>query len=388
MSAKAGSAPDTPDSFAGLIAAIAAVSVTGTGLSLSIPLIALRLEQAGYSGEANGAGIAVAGLSTLLFAPFVPFLTKRLGMTTFMLGSLIVAILSLLAFAATVSDLRWWWPLRGLFSCALTGMFVASEFAVNALAPAKRRGMWIGIYSTSLGLGFAAGPLILRFAGNDGSLPFFVGAALFAAAGAPVVLAGGNLPEVSHGAKSSLLAYVRQAPGLMSAAFVFGAIETGAMGLLPVHALRNGFTAETGALFVAALAIGNMICQIPLGLLSDRVPRRPLLLAVSACATLGAIALVGLTHSAVFIPLLVIWSGITSGLYMVGLAELGSRYKDGELAAANAAFVSAYALGMILGPPVVGRTMDALPATGLFLSLAALAALTLSIQVVRRISAR
>lgn len=388
MALEAGTAPDDSAPFAGLIAAIAAVSIAGTGLSLSIPLIALRMEQAGYSGEANGAGIAVAGLSTLLFAPFVPFLTKRLGMTRFMLGSLIVAILSLLAFAATSSDLRWWWPLRGLFSCALTGMFVASEFAVNALAPAKRRGMWIGIYSTSLALGFAAGPLILHFAGNDGNLPFFVGAVLFAAAGAPVILGGGRLPEVSHGAKSSLLAYVRQAPGLMSAAFVFGAIETGAMGLLPVHALRNGISAETGALFVAALAVGNMVFQIPMGLLSDRVPRRALLLLVAACATLGAVVLAGLTHSAAFVPVLIIWSGITSGLYMVGLAELGSRYKDGDLAAANAAFVSAYASGMILGPPAVGRALDALPGTGLFLSLAALAALTLIIQIARRIGTR
>ena len=66
-------------------------------------------------------------------------------------------------------------------------------------------------------------------------------------------------------------------PGLMSAVFVFGAVETGAMGLLPVHALRNGFDAETGALFVAALAGGNMLLQLPIGLLSDRVSRRALL---------------------------------------------------------------------------------------------------------------
>lgn len=301
-----------------------------------------------------------------------------------MLVALVTAIVSLLGFAATSSDLRWWWPLRGIFSCALTGIFVASEFAVNALAPAERRGVWIGIYSTSLALGFAAGPIILGFAGNEGTLPFVVGALLFAAAGTPVLVAGGRLPVVTHRATASLAAYVRQAPGLMSAAFVFGAVETGAMGLLPVHALRNGFTAETGALFVAALAIGNMVFQIPLGLLSDRVSRILLLLAVSACATAGAIALATLSHSALFVPVLVVWGGIASGLYMVGLAELGSRYKDGDLAAANAAFVSCYALGMILGPPLVGRAVDAAPSSGLFSSLAALVAITLIIQLVRR----
>lgn len=342
------------------------------------------MEQAGYSGEANGAAIAVAGLSTLVFAPFVPALTGRIGMKPFLLIALAVGILSFLAFAATAWDLRLWWPLRAIFSCALTALFVASEFAVNALAPAGRRGVWIGIYSTSLGLGFAIGPLILGLVGNAGSLPFFAGATLFAIAGAPIVFAGNQLPRVSHGAARRPLAFVLQAPGLMSAAFVFGAIETGAMGLLPVHALRNGFSAENGALFVAALAIGNMLFQIPLGLVSDHVPRVALLLAVSTCVTFGALALAFLSQSPVFVPFLVVWSGLASGLYMIGLAELGARYQDGDLAAANAAFVACYASGMIAGPPLVGRALDAFPAKGLFSSLALLAAMTLTIQLVRR----
>ena len=374
-----------PGHLGGLIAAIAAVSIAGAGLSLSIPLIAVRMEQAGYSGEANGAAIAVAGLSTLVFAPFVPALARRVGMKSFLLASLAVGIISLLGFAATAWDLRLWWPLRGIFSCALTGLFVSSEFAVNALAPAERRGMWIGIYSTSLALGFAIGPVILGLAGNAGSLPFLAGAALFMIASLPVLLKGDRLPLVSRGAARRPLGFVLQAPGLMSAAFVFGAIETGAMGLLPVHALRNGFTAENGALFVAALAIGNMLCQIPLGLVSDRIPRVVLLLVVSACATFGALALAFLSQSAVFVPLLVVWSGLASGLYMVGLAELGGRYRDGDLAAANAAFVACYASGMIAGPPLVGRALDAFPAEGLFLSLALLAAMTLTVQLLQRV---
>ena len=66
-------------------------------------------------------------------------------------------------------------------------------------------------------------------------------------------------------------------------------------------------------------------------------------------------------------------------LYAVGLAYLGSRYRDAELASANAAFIMLYALGMIFGPPVVGFGMDLISPNGLFFSIAALLVLYLSL---------
>ena len=371
-----------------LVAAIAAVAVAGAGLSLSIPLIALRMEAAGYSATANGIGTGIAGLSTLAFAPFVPTLAAALGVQRFLFASLVLAVVSLLAFAVTEWDLRLWYPLRGIYSCALTGLFVISEYAVNALAPPARRGIWIGIYSTGLAIGFATGPLILGVVGPDGLRPFVAGAVLFASAGVPFVLAGRHLPGLARHARSAPLSFLRRAPGLMSAAFVFGAIETGAMGLLPVHAVRNGMSAQTGALFVAALALGNMLFQIPLGVAADRVSRQLLLLAASAFAAVAGLVLAGIPTSPAFLPLLVVWSGVAGGLYMIGLTELGARYTGHELATGNAVFVSCYASGMIVGPPLAGRALDLAPAHGLFLSISALCILTFAVQIGRIVSTR
>lgn len=365
------------------VAAIAAVSVVGAGFSLSNPLLALRMEAAGYSGGANGISIAVAGIATLVFAPFVPALAAWRGVRWFMLASLAATIVALLAFAVTAWDVRLWYPLRAFYSAALTGMFVTSEFAANALAPADRRGLWVGIYSTCLALGFVSGPLLLSVAGTEGVWPFVAGAVMFAVAGAPIAIWGSHLPPLTHEKSASPLAFVLRAPGLMSAAFVFGAVETGAMGLLPVHALRNGLSAQTGALLVAVMAAGNVLCQIPLGMLSDRVPRRLLLLGVSVFATLGALLLSTLPVSPLFAWLLALWSGIAGGLYMVGLAELGARYQDRDLAAANAAVVACYASGMLVGPPLAGRALDASPAHGMFLAIAAFTAVTLLVQLIR-----
>jgi MFS family permease len=365
-----------------LITAIAATALSGAGLSLSIPLIALRMEQAGYSGEANGLGIAISGVATLAFAPLVPACAARIGMCGLMLACVGASILSLAAFAAT-SNLDWWYPIRAVYSCALTGLFVASEFAINAVAPPKRRGLWIGIYSSCLAIGFAAGPAILGLVGTMGAAPFVAGIVLFAAASLPIAAYGGTLPVIDRHGRSSTLVFFRANPGLLSCAFVFGAIETGSMGLLPVYALRNGLSAEQGALFVAALAVGNAIFQIPLGLVSDRVSRRRLLIVVAATSFLGSLALVVLGGSVLFIPVLTVWGGLASGLYMVGLAELGARYTGGDLAAANAAFIVAYATGMLVGPPFIGRAVDFSASYGLFGALAAITGLLLVVLVSR-----
>ena len=360
-----------------LIAAIAAISIVGVGLSMTIPLIAVRMEAAGYSASANGWG--VSGVATIRVAPAIPTLVRTLGVRRLMLGALALGVASL-AGLAFVDNILWWYPIRFGLGASLTLFFVVSEYAVNALAPPEKRGMWIGIYSTSLYLGFALGPAIIGIVGTDGRIGFYAAMALFLLGGAPIIAAGAQIPTFEEKAKQSPFAMISRAPLVMLASLLFGALETGAMGLLPVHALRNGYDAATGALFVSFVAFGNVAFQLPLGLLSDRVDRLKLILAIAVFGLIGALLATALTkHYAIFCALLFVWGGIVGGLYMVGLAMLGARYTGADLASANSAFVMLYASGMMVGPPVLGLTLDASPTYGLFGGVAALFAAYLAI---------
>ncbi|MFT4097791.1 MAG: MFS transporter [Rhodoblastus sp.] len=362
-----------------LLAAIAAISIVGVGLSMTIPLISVRMEAAGYSASANGWGVAMSGLATIIVSPFIPALVRGLGVRGLMLLALALA-LSSLAGLAFVDDVVWWFPIRFLLGASLTMFFVVSEYAINALAPENKRGLWIGIYSTSLYLGFALGPAVIGFVGTDGRIGFYAAMALFVLGGAPIVAAGRQIPTFSERAERPAWAMIGAAPLIMLASLLFGALETGAMGLLPVHALRNGYDAATGALFVSFVAFGNVAFQLPLGLLSDRVDRLKLILAIAAFGLAGAVALAFVApHYALFCALLFVWGGVVGGLYMVGLAMLGARYSGADLAAANSAYVMLYATGMMIGPPLLGATLDASPAHGLFGGVAGLFAVYLAI---------
>lgn len=367
-----------------LVGAIAAISLVGVGLSLTIPLIAVRMETAGFSGEANGLGVAISGLATIMVSPAIPALVRRLGVRNILMLALATGVASLAA-VAFIDNVYWWYPLRFVFSCALTILFVVSEYAINALAPPERRGFWVGVYSTSLYLGFATGPAILGLVGTQGRAPFFVAVALFAIAAAPILAAGSRIPGFTEKAGAPAMGLLMRAPALMLAALLFGAVETSAMGLLPVHALRNGFDAETGALLVTIFAFGNVVFQVPVGIASDRFDRNQLIVVIALIGFIGALVLLVLgAHFVAFAAALFVWGGFAGGLYMLGLAELGARYRGADLASANSVFVMLYASGMMVGPPAIGKAMDFSPHHGLFGGVALLFALYLVATLVAR----
>ncbi|MCA1952965.1 MAG: MFS transporter, partial [Hyphomicrobiales bacterium] len=162
------------------------------------------------------------------------------------------------------------------------------------------------------------------------------------------------------------------------------AVETGLFVQLPVHNVRVGFSEHEAALLLSAFTLGNVLFQLPLGLLSDRLDRRTMLLAL-ALLSAGFAAALPLAQPAFwpFAALLHVFGGISGALYTVGLAHLGSRFSDADLASANAAFVLLYSLGLMLGPPLIGLGMDAGGAYGLPAILVALLAGYAGIVVLR-----
>jgi MFS family permease len=339
-----------------LAAAILTITIVGIGMTLAIPLLSLRMAQASYSAAAIGLNSAVTGLTSILCAPLVPRWARRFGAKRLLLAGLPIGALALLAFAAT-DNIFVWLPLRFIFQVVLTTAFVLSEFWITAIAPEHRRGLVMGIYSTCLCGGFAVGPALLGLTGSAGILPFALGALLFLGASVPVAMAGQAAPTIArHGRASTFVTIV---PIATLAALVFGMIEAGGMALMPVYGLRNGHDFRQAAFLVSFFSLGNVIFQIPLGLLSDRFDRRWLLLVVAVLGGTGALAIpfVATDFTGLAI-LLIVWGGIIGGCYPLGLAHLGSRFRGADLAGANAAFVMFYSIGMLLGPPYLGFAMD------------------------------
>ncbi|UXS33207.1 MFS transporter [Agrobacterium genomosp. 13] len=342
-----------------LIAAISAISAVGVAIGLGLPLLSIILEKRGISSTMIGVNSAMAGVAAMMAAPVTTKIAHDFGVARTMLFAVVVSALSALCFY--FADAFWmWFPLRIVFHGATTTLFILSEYWINMTAPPKKRGMVLGIYATGLAVGFAVGPLLFSVVGSEGILPFIVGAAIILLAAIPIFMARGESPELDERPNHHFVRYVWLVPMASAAAFVFGSVQAGGLSLFPIYATREGFNESQAALLLTVMGIGNMVFQIPIGLLSDRMKDRRTMLALMAFAGVcGTLALPVLVDSWILVAaLLLFWGGLVSGMYTVGLTHLGSRLKGADLVAANAAFIFCYAMGTIAGPQAVGISMD------------------------------
>lgn len=342
-----------------LVAAIAAISAVGIAIGLGLPLLTVLLEKRGIPASLTGLNTAMAGVAAMIAAPITTKVAHSLGVASTMLWAVLIAAVSALGFYY-IENFWAWFPLRIVFHGAITALFILSEFWINVAAPSRKRGLVLGIYATVLSIGFALGNVIFSLVGSVGFFPFGVGAAIILVAAIPIFWARHESPQLDEKPMGHFLRYLLLVPTASFAVFVFGAVEAGGMALFPIFASKEGFTEAQSGFLLSVMAIGNVVFQIPVGMLSDHIrDRRKLLTTIGTVGLAGSLLLPFVTQDwRVFSVLLLIFGGAIAGLYTVGLSHLGSRFRGAELAAANAAFIFSYAVGTVVGPQAIGIGMD------------------------------
>jgi MFS family permease len=363
-----------------LIAAILCAALAGAGFGLLMPLVSLNLEAMTGSGAVVGANATAAAISTIVMTPLIPFLLSRLPARAAMASASLFTGVGIAAFPF-LPDVYAWWVLRFVTGCAVTLIFVGSETWINQLAKPEHRAGLLAAYATVLSAGFGSGGLMLAALGSQGYAPWFAGASIFVLGAIPIlVLRGPDLiaPMAGETGLKALIGAARLAPPAILAGLVFGAMETGVFTLVPVYAERLGFAEAMVGIIVAAAALGGIALQIPVGRIADRVGRLATLRAVAAAGVILPLlaALAGATLT-LLLPMVFLFAGLASAFYTLGLALMGERVQPGALASANAAFIFAYGIGSLVGPPVMGAAMDGFDPFGLMIAFSVLAALYL-----------
>lgn len=345
---------------------------TGVGFGLCLPLLALRLDDAGHSATTIGLIAAAAALSTLFGTLATPACLRRFGVRRSIGSALLSSGMSFLLFPLWESPASWF-LLRVLFGTGITIAYVASEAWILELAPPSTRGRTLGLYGATLAGGVGSGAALVGFIGHTGLLPFVLGAAIFVLGTLPLSLRGPGVtrPDQEHGSVAAVFRTLHRFWPLMLAPMVMGAIETAALSLLPVYVRDLPLADPAGAQAVAVYAAANVLMQVPIGYVADRWGIRPTLILCGLMGLTGpaAIAILGHDQTTLFV-LLFVYSGFVTGIYTIGLAALAESFPPEQLAVANSAFALSYGFGMSLSPVLSGLAMDRLGAQGLLLSLA------------------
>ncbi|MFP4125649.1 MAG: MFS transporter [Alphaproteobacteria bacterium] len=339
--------------------------VFGLQQGVSYPLLALILEEAGYSRSLIGLNAAMLPVGLIAAAPFVAPLARRIGAGGVALVSCTLMIAALAALALS-RDLGLWFLARFVLGLGINGLYVVSETWLNLLVPKARRGRWLAIYATALAAGFALGPTLLLVTGTEGLAPFAVTIAITAATAALVAVAAPRLPPVHLAHGQSMRAFLPLAPLLLAAVGGAAAFDQAVLSFLPIWALEIGASTAAAQLAITALALGNVALQWPIGWLADRVSRRAAMLACTSATAVGALLLPLADGGGWWLWTLVfLWGGVAYGTYTVALIELGDRFTGGLLLAGNAAFAMMWGVAGLVGPSSVGAAMDLIGPIGL-----------------------
>lgn len=370
--------------WAAITGVIATVSVFAIAQGLSYPLLSFILQRQGVSPAMIGLSAAMTPIGFIVSSPLVPALAGRFGAgrTALTCAALSALVLALIGWTQNV---YLWFPLRFLIGAVTNPLYVLSEVWVIALAPPTRRGRVMGIYSTIISAGFAAGPLCLLAVGTEGWPPFLVGITAFLFCGTCLASVLARLPKVDEsGHRVSVLGFVPQAWLLLSAVIVAAGFEQAVLALLPVYGTHYGIAEARMSALLSVMIAGNIAMQVPLGLLAERLTARLVRFICVSMTVLGCVLLPALIETPLIWPCVFIWGAVSYGIYTMSIIELGERFTGSALVAGNAAFSLMWGVGGIAVPPLAGSAMDVVGAGGLPMTLGAICLALAVVTVIRR----
>ncbi|MDX8515337.1 MFS transporter [Mesorhizobium captivum] len=370
--------------WAAITGVIATVSVFAIAQGLSYPLLSFILQRQGVSPAVIGLSAAMTPVGFILSSPLIPGLSRRFGAGRTALTCAVLSAL-VLALIGWTQDVYLWFPLRFLIGVVTNPLYVLSEIWVIALAPPSRRGRVMGIYSTTISAGFAAGPLCLLAVGTEGWPPFLVGILAFLFCGACLAVVVKRLPKVDQAGETvSVLGFMPLAWLLLSAVVVAAGFEQGILALLPVYGTHYGVSEARMSALLSMMIAGNIAMQVPLGLLAERLTARLVRFGCVSVTILGCVLLPVLIETPLIWLSVFIWGAVSYGIYTMSIIELGERFAGSALVAGNAAFSLMWGVGGIVVPPLAGGVMDVIGAAGLPVTLGAICAALAVTTVFRR----
>lgn len=222
----------------------------------------------------------------LLGSRAAPELIRRVGHVRVFaaLGSLISAILVLYA---AIPDWVAWTVLRVLIGFAFSGVYVTAESWLNNTASNENRGQALSLYMIVQMLGIISAQALINFADPAGFMLFIIPSVLVSLAFAPILLSISPAPTFGSTKSMSIRQLYDVSPLGVVGIFLMGGVFSAMFGMTAVWGTQAGLSVLQISIFTAAIYVGGLLFQFPLGWLSDRMDRRKLVVYV---ALIGAVA--------------------------------------------------------------------------------------------------
>lgn len=328
-------------------------------LGLALVMVGNGLQGAvlGLRSEAEGFGLGVTGLvMTGYFAGFLvgsryaEHAVQTVGhIRTF--AALASAASSTALIHAVFVEPVTWAVMRFLFGLCMAGLYVVIESWLNDLGTSATRGRLLAIYMVVTMTGITIGQFLINVADATEFTLFALSSVLVSMSLVPISLSAASAPPIATPSRVSFRELAKWAPTGVVCSFASGAGLGALVGLSAVYAASTDMSNQRISFFLAAPMIGSIAFQLPIGALSDRVPRRGVIVAMSSASAILGVGLFAVpAGSLTAIALMFVLGGVAFSLYSLAIALTIDWIPDGTLVGSTAALVRVNGAGAIVGP--------------------------------------
>ncbi len=352
-----------------LTALFASMCLLGMGNGLGTSLLGIRATIEDFSPLAVGISLAGYYVGFLLGSRFVGDLLANVGHIRVFAGLASLASSATLLHGLFLTPTIWF-ALRLATGFCMSGIFITSDSWLHNKVDNRNRGRILGTYMV-MGMGGAAFGQILIGVDDPGGFGLFIlVSVLFSISLVPLSLTRTNPPEIPPRRKANIAAVYRTTPLAAVGAVAAGLTHSSILTMGPVYGTQVGLSSTQIGWVMSALLVGAMVNMIPLGRLSDRIPRRRVILAITLGSALVSLLMsIGPTDPFLFAGVMLVYGSLTFPVYALSMSHMNDLLAPEQLVPGMAALVTLMGLGAIAGPVLSAGLMTLVGPDGMWMAL-------------------
>ncbi len=358
---------------------------TGIALGYFFTVIVITLKLKGYNESTIGIISASFSLGLVIAGFFVSKILSNLGLYRMLLVSVIIQTVCVVAMFIYFIPIN---LVLGHFIMGIMGgmNWMTMDTWANIVSSNKNRGKAIGLYNSSISIGFAIGPLLVAIFGTQGFFPIIlcILLMLIRIPAMQIIKKHINNVTIPEQVNKINFSFLRIAPFIFLAIFISGINDSSFGALFPAFMINEFFSDRSIGLYFFIGAFGGVISQPFVGALADKVNKRKFLFLLLICHIIWPWLLFNfISTTSVVVLSVTIWGFASVSLYTVALAYLGERVSIKEISVATSLFIIIYEGGEFFGPIIVGLSMNKYGNPGFIYSILLITILSLILGIIR-----
>lgn len=262
-----------------------------------------------------------------------------------------------------------WSLLRLVTGFCFAVLYLVIESWLNEQSSNANRGIVFSTYVMITLTVFAVGQMMTLLYDPTGLELFLIASILVSLGAVPVALSKSPTPQQPQQVDVNLKRLFQISPAGSIACFGHGVANGAFWSLAPIFTLGISDDSSLAAWFMTSAVVGGAAAQWPLGYISDRIGRRPTMVASAATCAVVAAIMVAFANGADFITINLLgaaWGFFAFPLYAIAVAHANDNAAVDDYVMVSSGLLLLFGAGAVVGPFLASAVMNVTGATGLY----------------------